>query len=180
MPPLWLERIRSRAADPPFCGRRCIRPKERVHEEQALYPLDCYLCLDCGHLQNLDIVNPEVLFREYTYRTSVSLGLVEHFRKYAASVVETVGLKEGALVVEIGSNDGSLLKAFKSHGLRVQGIDPARAIAAEATAAGVPTIPDFFTNKIAEKIRAEQGAASLFCANNVFATSTIWTTSFAA
>jgi SAM-dependent methyltransferase len=141
----------------------------RKSEPQDLYPLDCYLCLDCGHLQNLDVVDPDVLFRDYTYRTSVSLGLVEHFKRYARSVVESLGIPERSLVVEIGSNDGSLLKAFKSEGMRVQGIDPARNIAASATEDGVPTIPDFFTSRLAATIKAEQGSAAVFCANNVFA-----------
>jgi SAM-dependent methyltransferase len=142
---------------------------ERTSEPQDLYPLDCYLCLDCGHLQNLDVVDPDVLFRDYTYRTSVSLGLVEHFKRYARSVVESLGIPERSLVVEIGSNDGSLLKAFKSEGMRVQGVDPARNIAASATEDGVPTIPDFFTSRLAAMIKAEQGSAAVFCANNVFA-----------
>ena len=144
-------------------------PAERKDESQDLYPLDCYLCLGCGHLQNLDVVDPDVLFRDYTYRTSVSLGLVEHFKRYAHSVVESLGIPRGSLVVEMGSNDGSLLKAFKNEGMRVQGIDPARNIAAAATADGVPTIPDFFTSELAQKIKDDQGSAALFCANNVFA-----------
>src|SRR5882724_13489727 len=127
--------------------------KEHLQEKQDVYPLDCYLCLDCGHLQNLDVVDPEILFRDYTYRTSVSLGLVEHFRKYARSVVSDLAIPKDSLVVEIGSNDGSLLKAFKSEGMRVQGIDPAREIANTATKEGVPTIPDFFTSKIAAQIK---------------------------
>ena len=69
----------------------------------------------------------------------------------------------------MGSNDGSLLKAFKNEGMRVQGIDPARDIAATATSEGIPTIPDFFTSALAAKIKSEQGEAKLFCANNVFA-----------
>src|SRR5580692_11502020 len=142
---------------------------ERKSEPQDLYPLDCYLCLGCGHLQNLDVVDPDVLFRDYTYRTSVSLGLVEHFKRYARSVVESLGIPERSLAVEIGSNDGSLLKAFKSEGMRVQGVDPARNIAASATEDGVPTIPDFFTSRLAAMIKAEQGSAAVFCANNVFA-----------
>lgn len=142
---------------------------ERKNEPQDIYPLDCYLCLDCGHLQNLDVVDPDVLFRDYTYRTSVSLGLVEHFKRYARSVVESLGVREGSLVVEMGSNDGSLLKAFKNEGMRVQGIDPARNIAASATEDGVPTIPDFFASRLAAAIKAEQGSAAVFCANNVFA-----------
>ena len=144
-------------------------PASQLSETQDVYPLDCYLCLDCGHLQNLDVVDPDVLFREYTYRTSVSLGLVEHFRKYAEACVADLGLAEGGLVVEIGSNDGSLLKAFKKLGMRVVGIDPACNIAAAATAEGVPTIPEFFTSQIAAAIRADHGLADLFCANNVFA-----------
>jgi SAM-dependent methyltransferase len=142
---------------------------ERLQEKQDVYPLDCYLCLDCGHLQNLDVVDPEVLFRDYTYRTSVSLGLVEHFRKYAQSVVSDLAIHKDSLVVEIGSNDGSLLKAFQTEGMRVQGIDPASEIAKAATHDGVPTIPDFFTSQIAGEIKAANGPAALFCANNVFA-----------
>jgi SAM-dependent methyltransferase len=153
---------------PSAIGDAFVGP-DQLDEPQSTYPLTTYLCLDCGHLQNLDVVNPEILFRNYTYRTSVSLGLVEHFRQYAAAVVGRIGLHEGDLVVEIGSNDGSLLKAFKSHGLRVLGVDPARNIAAAATAEGVPTIPEFFTSARAREIREQHGPARIMCANNVFA-----------
>jgi len=144
-------------------------PADRLGEPQDLYPLDCYLCLDCGHLQNLDVVDPDILFRDYTYRTSVSLGLVEHFKRYAHSVVTALSIPKGSLVTEMGSNDGSLLRAFRNEGMRVQGIDPARNIAAAATADGIPTIPDFFTSVLAARIKSDQGEAKLFCANNVFA-----------
>ena len=167
-----------------LCGSRAlelvlpIRPSpigdafvtaDRLQDKQELYPLDCYLCGDCGHLQNLDVVDPDILFRDYTYRSSVSLGLVEHFKAYARSVVSSLSIPNDSLVVEMGSNDGSLLKAFEAEGMRVQGIDPARDIAQAATGQGVPTLPEFFTSRIAAKIRAERGAAALFCANNVFA-----------
>jgi len=154
---------------PSAIGDAFVSKQQAEQEAQGVYPLDVYLCLDCGHLQNLDVVNPEILFRNYTYRTSVSLGLVEHFRKYAETVVGDLGLKEDALVVEIGSNDGSLLKAFKAHALRVIGVDPARQIAAGAAADGIPTLPEFFTSAIAARIRSEHGPAALVCANNVFA-----------
>ncbi|MCF8196781.1 MAG: class I SAM-dependent methyltransferase [Polynucleobacter sp.] len=144
-------------------------PESRLAEEQQMFPLDTYLCLACGHLQNLDIVNPDILFRDYTYKTSASLGLVEHFKNYAKSVITDLAIKPGSLVVEIGSNDGSLLKAFKSNGMRVVGVDPAVAIAEVATSEGVPTIPDFFTPEIAQQLLEKNGPASLFCANNVFA-----------
>jgi SAM-dependent methyltransferase len=154
---------------PSAIGDAFVSKERAEQEEQGVYPLDVYLCLDCGHLQNLDVVNPEILFRNYTYRTSVSLGLVEHFRKYAETTVRDLNLKKDALVVEIGSNDGSLLKAFKAHSLRIIGVDPAREIGAAASAEGIPTLPEFFTSAIAAKIRSEHGPAALVCANNVFA-----------
>ena len=143
--------------------------KEQLDEVQELFPLDTYLCLECGHLQNLDVVDPEILFRNYTYRTSASMGLVEHFKKYAQAVVSGLQIPRASLVVEIGSNDGSLLKAYKAHGLRVIGVDPAKNIAATATAEGVKTLPEFFGYAIAQQILAENGPATLMCANNVFA-----------
>ena len=141
----------------------------QLHEQQGVYPLDTYLCLDCGHLQNLQVVDPEILFRNYTYRTSVSLGLVEHFRRYAAAVVDGLDVQRDSLVVEIGSNDGSLLKEFRARGLRVVGVDPARSIAAVAAAEGIPTLPEFFTSALAQEICKQHGRAALVCANNVFA-----------
>lgn len=140
-----------------------------LNEEQDLFPLDTYLCLNCGHLQNLDIVDPEILFRNYTYRTSASTGLVDHFKKYARDVVADLKIQANSLVVEIGSNDGSLLKAYKELGMRVIGVDPAKKIAAVASAQGVETWPEFFSYGIAQKILAQSGQASLMCANNVFA-----------
>jgi SAM-dependent methyltransferase len=143
--------------------------QDKLDEPSKTYPLDTYLCLDCGHLQNIHIVNPDILFRNYTYRSSDSLGLVKHFQDYAKSVTAGLGLPQGSLIIEMGSNDGSLLKAFKAEGMRVLGIDPARNIAAAATAEGVPTLPEFFTSEIAAQILADNGPAALMCANNVFA-----------
>lgn len=143
--------------------------REQLHNKQEIYPLDLYLCGDCGHVQNLDVVDPNILFRDYTYVTSSSMGLVEHYRNYADDVVSRLDLKLGSLVVDIGSNDGSLLSFFQGKGFQVLGVDPARRIAEAATARGVCTLAEFFDNSIADSIRKNYGSASLVCANNVFA-----------
>jgi hypothetical protein len=132
-------------------------------------PLGIHQCADCGHLQVVYFGNPELQYRDYVYTTTVSLGLADHFRAYAADVIATLKLPPGGLVVEFGSNDGTLLRAFKENGMRVQGVDPARAIAATATAAGVPTIGDFFTSALAARMAADIGNAALIVANNVVA-----------
>ena len=104
--------------------------------KDAQVPLDLYLCRDCGHFQLLDIIDPEIQYRNLRYRTTISLGLDEDFQAFAGQVVESQGLAAGDLVVEIGSNDGTLLRAFQPFGLRVLGVDPAQEIAARASAAG--------------------------------------------
>jgi SAM-dependent methyltransferase len=142
---------------------------DKVNVAQPLIPLDLYQCQDCGHVQNLDIVNPNLLFRDYIFSTSNSANLVEHFKKYADDVSHDFQLTEGALVVEIGSNDGTLLRFFKNKGMRVQGIDPALEIARAATESGIPTRADFFTSELSREIRKEQGPAKLIVANNVYA-----------
>jgi len=141
----------------------------KLGKPQELYPLDLYLCGDCGHIQNIDVVNPEVLFRDYLFTTSSSSGLVAHFKQYAADVVSGFSVKPGSLVVEIGSNDGSLLRNFKEQGLKVLGIDPARDIVKRATDSGVETLPEFFTASLAARIRNEYGPVAVCAANNVFA-----------
>lgn len=143
--------------------------KENRDVEQPLLPLDLYQCKDCGHIQNIDIVDPEVLFRNYIYTTSTSLGLNEHFRQYSNSVKSRFGIAENSLVVEIGSNDGTLLKQFKSNGYRVLGVDPARNIAAHATKEGIATIPEYFNFEVASLIKEQNGQAKIIVANNVYA-----------
>ncbi len=142
---------------------------EQKDEKQPLFPLDLYQCEKCGHAQNLDIVNPDLLFGNYIYTTSSSMGLVKHFEAYSKNVLESYDIPQNSLAVEIGSNDGTLLKCIKKAGMRVIGVDPAREIASKATAEGVLTFPEFFTSNLAETILAENGPAKLVLANNVYA-----------
>ena len=135
----------------------------------ALAPLDLYLCRRCGHLQLLDIIDPEIQYTHFAYTTSISLGLTEHFSRMAETVIAHAKLAPGSLVVEVGSNDGTLLRFFKERGMKVLGIDPARATALRATAEGIETLPTFFTTQLADKIRAEHGPAAVIISNNTFA-----------
>jgi SAM-dependent methyltransferase len=132
-------------------------------------PLDNYLCEACGLNQLIHEVDPSLIYRDYLYRTSVSLGLPQHFRGLAEAVIARVGLNPGDLVAEFGSNDGTLLNFFREQGFVIQGIDPARQIAAEATARGVPTIANFFTAALAAAIVRDRGQARAIIANNAMA-----------
>ena len=116
-------------------------------------PLELYLCHECGHLQILHVGNPEIQYRHYVYTTSLSLGLREHFAAYADDVIGRHLIAPGSLVVELGSNDGSLLGFFRERGMKVQGVDPAVDIAGRATEKGIETIAI---------MRANSGTANFF------------------
>lgn len=136
---------------------------------RTIAPLDNYLCGECGLIQLIHVVDPALIYRNYLYRTSISLGLPDHFRSLAESVVSRLEVPAGGFVVEFGSNDGTLLRAFKELGAKVQGVDPATAIAAEATRNGVPTLAQFFNVETAEQIVAEHGRADAIVSNNAMA-----------
>jgi SAM-dependent methyltransferase len=144
-------------------------PREELAKPQQRFPLDVFFCEDCTHAQLLDVVDPSVLFENYVYVSGTSPAFVAHFEKYANGVLEQFKPAPGSLVVDIGSNDGTLLRFFQKAGMKVQGIDPARNIAQEATRNGIPTMAAFFNPKLASEIRAQQGPATVITANNVFA-----------
>jgi SAM-dependent methyltransferase len=144
-------------------------PVEQVDVKQDVYPLDLYLCRNCGFAQLRDIITADSIYVDYIYETKSSLGLVEHFDRYAIAVVDRIRPAPGALVVDVGSNDGTLLRAFKKHDLQVIGVDPAREIANAATEAGIETLPAFFTAEVSRQIRERRGPATILTANNIFA-----------
>jgi SAM-dependent methyltransferase len=136
---------------------------------QAEFPLYLSQCDGCGHVQLPVVVDPVRLFREYVYVSGTSPVFREHFRHYADSLIERHALGRDDLVVEIGSNDGTLLRFLAERGPRVLGVDPAVDIAMRASLDGVPTLPSFFDAHVAAQIVESHGRAKAVVANNVFA-----------
>lgn len=142
-------------------------PEEFAAEPR--FPLDVYFCEDCSLVQLVDVVDPEVLFSHYVYLTGASETMRAHFRSYARRVNDLLGLTAQDLVVEVASNDGSLLKEFQGLGVRTLGVEPARNIAEQARRDGVPTVSEFFNAELARQLRNAYGAARAVVANNVLA-----------
>jgi SAM-dependent methyltransferase len=145
-----------------------VRQEDLAHQEPH-FPLDLHMCTGCAHVQLLDVVDPAVLFRDYVYVSGTSATFVQHFRAYAEDAAQRLSLPDGAFVVDVGSNDGTLLRFFQAKGCRVLGVDPAVDIARTATANGIETIAEFFAPDLADQIVSERGPADLVVANNVFA-----------
>jgi hypothetical protein len=137
--------------------------------DRPRYPVDVYMCADCGHVQHLDVIDPKVLWDSYTYYSGEAKGMPEHFAATAEKILDRTRPESGALVVDIGGNDGSLLKPFRAKGFRTLNIDPAVDAAKRANDAGIETICDLMSIGLAKDIRAKHGAASVICAFNVFA-----------
>lgn len=141
---------------------------EEIGQNESFAPLEVVRCTKCFSVQLKHTVDPRILFENYLYVSGTSPTFRKHFDDYAQEIVRTFSLAEGDLVVDVGSNDGVLLKSFKDRGLSVLGVEPARNIAGEANAAGLPTINAFLDTDTAKRIR-EQGPVRVVTANNVFA-----------
>lgn len=159
-----LQSVLSLTPTPPA---NAMVPQGQSQPEQVAYPLEVYRCEGCTHLQLLDIVDPGVLFSHYVYVSSTSPVMVDYLRRQCSAIIARVGLKPGDLVVEIGSNDGTLLRFFKAAGMRVLGVDPAANVVPDS--AEIETITEFFGPELALRIRDRFGPAAAVCAYNVCA-----------
>ena len=136
---------------------------------EVFYPLAPQFCADCYLVQLPELVAPEQIFTEYAYFSSYSDTWTDHAQRYAATMIERLGLGQEHLVVEVASNDGYLLKHFHSAGIPVLGIEPARNVAAVAEQSGVRTLSRFFGLALGKELAGNGQRATLLIGNNVLA-----------
>jgi novobiocin biosynthesis protein NovU/D-mycarose 3-C-methyltransferase len=141
---------------------------ERPGDPEARFPLEVLRCGSCGLVQLSVVVRPDILFGHYLYATSASAPMVEHFAALAHEIVERFA-PPGSLVVEVGSNDGVLLKPLQRGGAKVLGIEPAANLAAQANVDGLETWTEYFATPVALRVVAERGRAKVVIANNALA-----------
>lgn len=144
--------------------------KKEQFSSEVSYPLDVYFCENCHMVQLLDIVSPKIMFEEYYYTTGSSAPMTVHFNELAEDTIKKLNLKKNALIVDIGSNDGTLLKSFLQKGFKnILGVEPAKNIAKLANDDGVRTENEFFNNENALRLKEKYGSADLILGTNVFA-----------
>lgn len=143
--------------------------KEDRIKDEVSYPLQVHFCNNCTLVQVLTAIPKETLFLDYHYLSSVTRTLTEHFREYAMEIVERFGLTKDSLVVEIGSNDGVLLKPLQDLRVKAVGVEPSVNVSKIAIDRGLNVINDFFTEDVAERIGSHYGKADVITANNVYA-----------
>jgi len=147
-------------------ANRLIKENEAFNEKK--YPLEMMFCEDCSFSQLSIVVNPEILFRNYVYRSSIS-NTFKHHCEMLSDELNSGIVDRGDLVLDIASNDGCLLRPFKEKGNKVLGVDPAVNLAEIANKSGIETLPRFWEKDLAKEILEKYGPAKIVTAFNVFA-----------
>jgi SAM-dependent methyltransferase len=142
--------------------------RDEINGHEAKYPLRVGFCHSCGHVQLLEAVPPLAMFENYLYISSASETLKQHFHNLSAELMERYRIGAADLVMDIGCNDGTLLGAFKRHGARALGVDPAENLSVFTREQGVERYTGLFSARAAREIVSRWGKAALITATNTF------------
>lgn len=142
-----------------------LMPKQ--FKKEYFFNLRVAFCPKCKMVQLTEFVDREKMFHEnYAFYSSTSSRMAQHFKEFAISALKNIKDKD-PFVIEIGSNDGIMLKNFADRDIKHLGIEPSSNVAKVAISKGIRTIVEFFDKSVAEKIIAKHGKADLFLGANV-------------
>ncbi len=142
-----------------------LRDAETARSEKR-FALSVHCCEDCGLVQILDPVDPEILFQDYSFSSSTIGPLVQHFENYAAWLVDNLKPRK---VLEFGCNDGVLLTPLEKLGVKAHGIDVSKNTTEMARGKGLDVITGYFGEEAAGEIKDRIGAVDVVTGSNVFA-----------
>ena len=144
-------------------------PIGQASHQQPWFPTTLLHCRNCELVQLGLAVDPAIIFPpEYPYTSGTTKLLRDNFADLQRESAGMLGLTGKDLIVDIGSNDGTLLSNFKAGGQRVVGIEPTD-VGDIANERGIPTLKRYFGVEVAREVRREHGPASVVTAANCFA-----------
>lgn len=151
----------------PLCDS--LLTKEMLNQPEKNYPLRMVWCKNCTLVQiDYCVSGEEVYHPNYPYRSGITKELAVYQESIASSLIQKYKLTPDDLVIDVGSNDGTLLSGFKKMGIKVVGVEPTN-IAKIAKASGIETVQAFFDIKVSERVKKKYGQASLIITTNTFA-----------
>jgi SAM-dependent methyltransferase len=142
---------------------------EELRGPETLYPMQLFLCADCGLCQLGYVVDPEIVWRGFSFISGTTRTATQHLQGLAGELVSRLGLDDQSFAVDIGSNDGTLLAGYAEAGVGVLGVDPAELPIRAAIERGIPTWHAYFDEQTAERIVDEHGQADAISAAGCFA-----------
>ena len=131
------------------------------------FPLEVVMCIECKHAQLKHIVNPKRLFDDYIYKSGTSSFFKQHFDKLAEQIVSNFPIQ--SYVLEIGSNDGILLRSLEDRAIKSIGVEPSEFLATECISSNQIVYNSYFNQQVVSEILTTHGQASIVVGNNVFA-----------
>ncbi len=143
--------------------------KKELKQKELHYPLAVCVCETCWLVQLTHVIPADIMFKNYLYIPSTSTTMLEHFKSMAQGIIKEYGLESNDFVIDIGSNDGTLLVFFKEQEMQVLGIDPASNLAQVARLKGIETIDKLFGENLAKEIVKDKSKAKIITATNVVA-----------
>ena len=144
--------------------------KSQLTKTELYFPLKVKVCESCWLVQTEDYTDADKLFdSEYAYFSSTSESFLKHAASYANKIIDELNLNSESFVVEIASNDGYLLKNFVKKNIPCLGIEPTDSTAEASEKLNIPTIREFFGQKLSKVISNDYGKADLIVGNNVYA-----------
>lgn len=142
----------------------------QLKQPEVHFPLRLHVCAQCWLVQTEDYAHAGELFgNDYAYFSSVSQSWLDHAARYARMIVERLRLDRNSLVLEVGANDGYLLRNFVAAGIPCLGIEPTAGTAATAEALCIPVLREFFCAALARRLAADGKLADLIVGSNVYA-----------
>jgi SAM-dependent methyltransferase len=145
-------------------------PSSESDSPEAVYSLQVHICKSCEWMNVSPQFEEDVIFKKnYAYASGVSETWKQHCRKFAQEFAIKLNLGKHSQIVEVASNDGTLLKAFENTGARLIGIEPTESVANIAIADGIETEINFLSENFAKEFVSKYGHSDLVVANNVLA-----------
>jgi SAM-dependent methyltransferase len=145
-----------------------ILGEAQLNEPETYYPMQLFLCETCGLCQLGYTVDPSTVYQDFPFVSGTTRTATRHLQDLAQNLAERLDLGPDGFAVDVGSNDGTLLKGYADAGVKVLGIDPAALPVRAALEAGVPTWHAFFDADTAQRVVSEHGQAEAISAAGCF------------
>ncbi len=148
-------------------GDLVLSPSQ-LNQPETFYPLKLQHCPECGLTQLSYIVNPKIVYKNFPFVSGTTQTATRHLQSLPKQLVKMLNLDGKSFAVDIGSNDGTLLKGYIPSGVKFLGVDPSGDPVRIANEQGIETLHAFFNEETAEYVKANYGAAEAITACGVF------------
>ena len=146
-----------------------ILSQAQLNEPETFYPMQLFQCLDCGLCQLGYTVDPAIVYRDFPFVSGTTQTATRHLQDLARQAAERLRLDASSFAVDVGSNDGTLLKGYVPFGVKILGVDPSALPVAIANREGIPTWHAYFNEETAGRILEAHGQADAISAAGCFA-----------